>query len=83
MGWRALNNMSANKIDLDLRGLKCPLPAMKVASMLAKLSKGARLIVRATDPISVIDIPHAVATADARLIDQTRDGRVILFEIER
>ena len=79
---KALMNMSADPIDLDLRGLKCPLPAMKVSRALAVASKGARLIVRATDPMSVIDVPHAVATAGATLIEQTRDGRVIRFEIE-
>jgi tRNA 2-thiouridine synthesizing protein A len=82
-GNAALTTSNMDTIDLDLRGLKCPLPAMKVARALAAATKGARVIVRATDPMSVIDIPHAVATAGATLIGQTRDGRVIHFEIER
>ena len=44
--------------DLDLRGLKCPLPAMMARRKLAVLSPGATLWVLASDPLSVVDIPH-------------------------
>jgi tRNA 2-thiouridine synthesizing protein A len=70
-------------IELDLRGLKCPLPAMKTERALARADKGARLRVVATDPMSVIDIPHAVAKAGATLVSLERDGRDIRFDIER
>ena len=69
--------------ELDLRGLKCPLPAMKASKALAGMSSGARLVVLATDPMSAIDIPHAVRGAGGRLVSQARDGRVLVFRIER
>ncbi len=43
---------------LDLRGLKCPLPAMLAKKALAKLAAGARLTVLADDPLAQVDIPH-------------------------
>jgi tRNA 2-thiouridine synthesizing protein A len=43
---------------LDLRGLKCPLPALLAKKALARLSPGATLKVLADDPMSVVDIPH-------------------------
>ena len=43
---------------LDLRGLKCPLPAMLAKKALARREAGAALIVLADDPLAVVDIPH-------------------------
>ena len=43
---------------LDLRGLKCPLPAMLARKALARLHPGARLTVLADDPMAAVDIPH-------------------------
>ena len=44
--------------SLDLRGLKCPLPALLARKALARLGAGATLCVLADDPMSVVDIPH-------------------------
>jgi len=43
---------------LDLRGLKCPLPALLAKKALARLAPGSVLTVIADDPMSVVDIPH-------------------------
>ena len=43
---------------LDARGLKCPLPVLKLEKRLAQLTAGAALTVLATDPIARIDIPR-------------------------
>ena len=43
---------------LDLRGLKCPLPALMTRKALAKLPPGTSLVVWADDPMAVVDIPH-------------------------
>lgn len=56
---------------------------MKTGRALARLPPGARLSVRATDPMSAIDIPHAVTTAGGRLLSMERDGRELVFQIER
>jgi tRNA 2-thiouridine synthesizing protein A len=43
---------------LDLRGLKCPLPALMARKALARLDRGATLTVLADDPMAAVDIPH-------------------------
>jgi len=42
---------------VDARGLKCPLPVLKVEKRLAQLPAGASLVVLATDPMAKVDIP--------------------------
>jgi tRNA 2-thiouridine synthesizing protein A len=55
-----------NETRLDLRGLKCPLPAMKTRKALAKVEPGTVLIVECTDPLASIDLPNlARETGDA------------------
>lgn len=44
-------------IVLDARGLKCPLPVLKLEKALAGAKAGGRVIVLATDPMARIDIP--------------------------
>jgi len=43
---------------LDLRGLKCPLPAMLARKALAPMPPGKVVTVFADDPLAVVDIPH-------------------------
>ena len=68
---------------LDLKGLKCPLPALRLRKALANIPKGAQLYVTVTDPMAVIDIPHALNETGDRLIEQTRNDPVIAFLIEK
>lgn len=43
---------------VDLRGLKCPLPALLAKKALAKAAPGAVLTILADDPLAAVDIPH-------------------------
>ena len=43
---------------LDLRGLKCPLPALLAKKKLTQLPHGTVLTVLADDPMAVVDVPH-------------------------
>ena len=43
---------------LDLRGLKCPLPALMARRALARLGPGSLVTVLTSDPLAVVDIPH-------------------------
>lgn len=69
--------------DLDLRGLKCPLPALRTRKTLRGLASGAEIAVRCTDPMAAIDIPHLVAQQGDTLLAQTRDGDVLTFRIRK
>ena len=68
---------------LDLRGLRCPLPALKTRKALSRLQPGERIAVECTDPLAVIDIPHLIATTGDVLEDTgTADG-VVTFVIRK
>jgi tRNA 2-thiouridine synthesizing protein A len=60
---------------LDLRGLKCPLPALLTKKALARLDPGTTLTVLADDPMSVVDIPH-MCHSEGHAVDgvASRDG---------
>lgn len=70
-------------IVLDLTGLKCPLPALKARKALAQLDVGARLELRCTDPMSIVDIPVLIQQTGDRLESTARSDAVIVFIIEK
>jgi tRNA 2-thiouridine synthesizing protein A len=71
-------------LELDLKGLKCPLPVLKTRKAIAGLTAGARVRVLSTDPMSVIDIPHFCQEAGHKLISRETDGdEVHVFLLER
>ena len=43
---------------INLRGLKCPLPALRARKALTGLKPGDLLIAECTDPLTAIDIPN-------------------------
>jgi tRNA 2-thiouridine synthesizing protein A len=43
---------------LDLRTLKCPLPALMAKKALEKAAPGTALTVLADDPLAAVDVPH-------------------------
>jgi tRNA 2-thiouridine synthesizing protein A len=55
---KASNQDACMSEILDLRGLKCPLPAMLAKKALARLSPGTVVTVLADDPLAAVDIPH-------------------------
>ena len=69
--------------QLDLTGLKCPLPALKTRKALRGISPGERLEVRCTDPLASIDIPNLINETGDRLEATERDGDHIIFLIEK
>ena len=68
---------------LDLRGLKCPLPALRTLKALEAIPPGAMLIVECTDPLSVIDIPHLVQERGDVLELQETNAGIHRFQIRR
>ena len=70
-------------IELDLSGLKCPLPALRTRKALTALPSGARIRVICTDPLAGIDIPHLVREEGDRLEAQEHDGVAFAFLILR
>jgi tRNA 2-thiouridine synthesizing protein A len=74
---------SMDENALDLRGLKCPLPALITRRHLASLAPGATLVVVADDPMAAIDVPHMCRNEGFEVVDVARDGDVARFTLRR
>lgn len=67
--------------ELDLRGLRCPLPVLHTRKALGALASGALLRVICTDPLAGLDIPHLLAETGDTLMsaDQASPAQVFLI----
>jgi tRNA 2-thiouridine synthesizing protein A len=68
---------------MNLRGLKCPLPALRVRKMLSGLKSGDLIIAECTDPLTVIDIPNLLRQTGDKLEDKAEAGGVLSFRIRK
>jgi tRNA 2-thiouridine synthesizing protein A len=59
---------------LDLRGLKCPLPALFARRSIARADIGETITVIADDPLAGIDIPHMCRQEGFEVLALKRDG---------
>lgn len=57
---------------LDLRGLRCPLPALRARRRLAGSAPGALLLVLADDPLAPLDIRHLCGTEGHEILRESR-----------
>jgi tRNA 2-thiouridine synthesizing protein A len=73
--------MSSATTRLDLRGLKCPLPALRTRKALRRLRPGDLLIVECTDPLAPIDIPHLVREMGGAVEEVHESSGVHVFHI--
>ncbi|QJP12729.1 sulfurtransferase TusA family protein [Starkeya sp. ORNL1] len=73
--------MSERNVRLDLRGLKCPLPALHTRRALERASAGTLIEVECTDPMSVIDIPALVLQSGHILEAETKSASAFTFRI--
>lgn len=75
--------MTTNDTTVSLRGLKCPLPALKTRKLLSKMSPGDRLTIECTDPLAAIDIPNLLRETGDALEDSGKVGRILTFTIRK
>ena len=68
---------------LNLRGLKCPLPALRARKALQGMQGDDILIVECTDPLASIDIPNLLNQTGDTLEDTSRAAEVITFRIRK
>jgi tRNA 2-thiouridine synthesizing protein A len=66
---------------LDLRGLKCPLPALLARRALARVRPGDAIEIVADDPLAGIDIPHMCHREGHQIVHVARDGDITRLRI--
>lgn len=73
----------ADAVLLDLKGLKCPLPALKTRKALSRIASGERLSVVCTDPMAGIDIPNLLRETGDVLEDQQKGDGTLTFLVRK
>lgn len=68
---------------VSMRGLKCPLPALKARKLLARMAAGDVLVIECTDPLTAIDIPNLLRETGDALEASEREGKVLIFRIRK
>jgi tRNA 2-thiouridine synthesizing protein A len=70
-------------MTINLRGLKCPLPALRTRKALTTMATGDVLVVECTDPLAAIDIPNLINQTGDTLEDTSRADKVLTFRIRK
>jgi tRNA 2-thiouridine synthesizing protein A len=69
--------------QLDLRGLKCPLPALFAKRALFRAQAGAEIEIVADDPMAAIDVPHMCRDEGFEVVSLERNGDVSRMVLKR
>ena len=70
-------------VVLDLEGMLCPIPVVKVAQAFKTMEIGGVLQATASDPGVLIDIPAWARTTGNELLSINREGKVITFQVKK
>lgn len=70
-------------LTLNLEGLLCPIPVVKVSKAVKDLPIGGVLEATATDPGVLADIPAWARTTGNEVIKIEREGKLVKFQLRR
>ena len=70
-------------IEIDTRGLNCPLPILKAKKALTSMSSGQLLKVRSTDPGSLRDFQAFARQTGNELVEQSTLGDEFVHWLKR
>lgn len=68
---------------LNLRGLKCPLPVLKLRKALGRLKTGDEIVAECTDPLAAIDVPNLIRETGDRITESREDAGALIFRIRK
>ena len=68
---------------MDLSGLACPMPVVKVSKGIKEIEVGQVLEATSTDPGSLTDFPAWARTSGNEILKTDQDGDTIKFYIRR
>ena len=69
-------------IELDTRGLLCPLPVLKLRKLIKKIEKKEKIKLITDDPAAIVDVPHFCNEQSYRIIENRKENGYDLFIIE-
>jgi tRNA 2-thiouridine synthesizing protein A len=72
-----------SNVQLNLEGLLCPIPVVKVSQAVKSMQIGEVLEATATDPGVMADIPAWTKSTGNELVSMEKDGKLIKFLIKK
>lgn len=80
--------MTLPEQEIDARGLRCPLPVIRMEAALRRMAPGAGLTIIADDPVAVLDLPHFAREGGHKIerLDQLEGeigGDICVFMVTR
>jgi tRNA 2-thiouridine synthesizing protein A len=70
-------------LEVDTRGLKCPLPLLRLKKALNTLDSGQVVRVTATDPASVLDFGVFVEQTGHLLLERREETGILVYLIRK
>lgn len=76
--------IKSKKYKLDLNGLKCPIPVLKISKKFKEINKGDILIVHTDDPKADKDIDELSKNIKIKILKKKNiDSRRMNFKLEK
>ena len=73
----------AELVNMDLTGLKCPLPVLKARRQIGQMPAGGILVVFADDPAAPLDFDHFCQTGGHDLLESVAKDGVFTMRIAK
>ena len=70
-------------VELNLTGMKCPLPVLKARRQIKQMTPRSVLRVTADDPAAPLDFEHFCHTGGHDLLSSTEQGGIFTFHIKK
>jgi len=70
-------------IELDTRGLLCPLPVLKLRKAIQNISQNEKIKLLTDDPAALVDIPHFCSEQGHQIVQRLQETNYYLYIIER
>ena len=70
-------------VELNLTGMKCPLPVLKARRKINQMESGLVLKVTADDPAAPLDFEHFCRTGGHDLLSSTEQAGIFTFHIAK
>ncbi len=75
--------MSDTDVEVDARGLLCPLPILRLARAFRRAPAGTIARLTATDPAAVEDVETFCREGGHELLETERDGTLLRFRVRK
>jgi len=75
--------MADHDLEVDARGLLCPLPILRIARAFRRAPPGTVALLLATDPAAVEDVNAFCREGGHHLLSSEREGTLLRFRVRK